>query len=551
MRAPLNRITAAACLLAAAVIAGGGILLRARHYQNYDRVFPGVSCQGVSLSGMTYEEAGDAIDAILAETQFSVTLQFSEKESATVFPAQTVSEVRPGEALEAAWSLGREDDSLLGPWRVWLARKAIEIPLNRKLEYDRGDVSRQVAAILHDLETVPTDCTGHLDEDAHRAVITLGHPGRTFDPEQVTAQVCQALDCQQETLALDFDRIPLDQEQLQGLLEDLAAEGNIPVLEPEAVYDEERETTLLSTGNPGYSLDVAAAEAAVLAASEAGDNSVILPFLQENPEDYDLTAFHDWLKRDPQENYYYIDGALVGGTPGYDFDLAQAEEDYAQADYGETVEIPLEVTQPQITRQWAEWGLFRHSFGTSNTNHTADSARTTNLRLACAALDGTIINPGQEFSFNAIVGERTAAKGYQYGTIYSNQGNESQIGGGICQVATGCYQAALMAGMEITERHVHMYSVSYCPGGLDATVYWGSLDVKFRNPWTMPVRLNASVSGGQVHVSIDGTNFWGYYIRLSSEYLGGLSYRAYRTVYRPDGTVYFRQDLGVSSYSSH
>ena len=67
----------------------------------------------------------------------------------------------------------------------------------------------------------------------------------------------------------------------------------------------------------------------------------------------------------------------------------------------------------------------------------------------------------------------------------------------------------------------------------------------------MPVRLNASVSGGQVHVSIDGTNFWGYYIRLSSEYLGGLSYRAYRTVYRPDGTVYFRQDLGVSSYSSH
>ena len=118
-------------------------------------------------------------------------------------------------------------------------------------------------------------------------------------------------------------------------------------------------------------------------------------------------------------------------------------------------------------------------------------------------------------------------------------------------MATGCYQAALKAGMVITERSEHMYMVTYCEGGLDATVYWGSLDFRFRNPWSMPIRLNASVSDGQVHISIDGTNLTGHYITLSSENLGGLRYRAYRTIHNPDGSEYYTEDLGVSQYKSH
>ena len=540
---------AGACIGAAVLLAAGTVLLRARYYKSYDRVFPGVVCQGVDLSGMTYEEAGDAIEKIVADQRFSVELSFPGGEKGSVLPEQTVLEASPGAALSAAWKCGREDDSLLGPWKRFRSGEITEIPLEFRLQYDREDAESQAERICDAMERGPTDCDGTVDEASHTAEITLGEKGRTLDRETVAEQVCAALDRQEETLALTFDPIPLDREQLRGLLEDLA--GNTPVTEPEPEYDEENETTLLHVGSPGYALDVDAAEDMVLDASDRGETAVSVPFDPEYPQDYDLDTFYAWLKRDPQENYYYIDGALVGGTPGYDFDLAEAKTALEAADYGQTVEIPLTVTQPKITREYAEWGLFRDNFGSSDTNHTGDAARNTNLRLACAALNGTVINPGEEFSFNQTVGERTAAKGYQYGIIYSNQGNESQIGGGICQVATGCYQAALMAGMEITERHEHMYTVSYCRGGLDATVYWGSLDVKFRNPWTMPVRLNAWMSGGQVHVSLDGTNFYHYYVKLSSEYLGGLSYRAYRTIYRPDGSVYYREDLGVSSYSSH
>ena len=544
---------AAACIGAAALIAGGGVLLRARHYQAYDLVYPGVVCDGTDLSGMTYGEAKAAIDAMVADKQFAVTLSFPEGETWEIQPAQTVEEAAPGTALASAWNYGRADGSMFGPWRAFRAALGAdhEIPMDYRLRYDREDVARQVGEAREALTLAPTDSAGTVDDLDHTVRITLGEKGRTFDGETVTDRVCEALDRQEDEVSLTFDPIPLDREQLGGLLEDLADRGYVPVTEPEAEYDEARETTLLHVGTPGYTLNVEAAEAEALAASDRGEDKVTVALEETLPKDYDLEGLYTWLKRDPQENYYYVNGALVGGEPGYDFDLETAEADLGAAVYGDTVEIPLTVTQPRITREWAEWGLFRSNFGSSDTYHTGDAARTTNLRLACAALDGTIINPGEEFSFNATVGERTAAKGYQYGIIYSNQGNESQIGGGICQVATGCYQAALLAGMEITERHEHMYSVSYCPGGLDATVYWGSLDVKFRNNWTMPVRLNASVSGGQVHVSLDGTNFWGCYVKLSSEYLGGLSYRAYRTFYRKDGSVYYREDLGVSSYSSH
>ena len=155
----------------------------------------------------------------------------------------------------------------------------------------------------------------------------------------------------------------------------------------------------------------------------------------------------------------------------------------------------------------------------------------------------------QENAILALTGDN--AHNFSTGIVYVNKKSEPEIGGGICQVATGCYQAALKAGMEITERSEHMYLVTYCSPALDATVYWGSLDLRFRNPWTMPIRVNASVSGGQVHISIDGTNFTGHYITLSYAHVGGLSYRGYKTIHNPDGSELETIDLGVSNYSSH
>ncbi|MBQ7254767.1 MAG: VanW family protein [Oscillospiraceae bacterium] len=138
--------------------------------------------------------------------------------------------------------------------------------------------------------------------------------------------------------------------------------------------------------------------------------------------------------------------------------------------------------------------------------HTAIAPRTNNLILACNAINGTVLEPGEVFSFNKIVGERTAEKGYKEATVYAEGGvSEPALGGGVCQVASTIYLCALNADLEIVERTEHMYAVTYVPLGMDATIYWGSLDFKFRNSTSHPLLIRASVSGGKVHVQLLGT----------------------------------------------
>ena len=171
--------------------------------------------------------------------------------------------------------------------------------------------------------------------------------------------------------------------------------------------------------------------------------------------------------------------------------------------------VPPEKTADEIRAV-----LFRDQLSTFSSPHTANSGRTANLKLACSAINGTVINSGETFSFNGVVGERTAAKGYQKATVYVGSDSVEETGGGICQVASTVYDAALYADLEITERAPHTFFVTYVNGGLDATVYWGSQDFCFRNNTDYPIRVDAWVSGGYVNISIYGTKTNDNYVVL-------------------------------------
>jgi len=127
--------------------------------------------------------------------------------------------------------------------------------------------------------------------------------------------------------------------------------------------------------------------------------------------------------------------------------------------------------------------------------------RVNNVELACKAINGKILQPGEEFSFNDTVGPRTTDKGYKEATIIVDGEKETGIGGGICQVSTTVYQAALKAGLEITERHEHSKKVSYVPKGDDATIS-GKLDLKFKNDYDFPVKFEVATNGEIVTVVV-------------------------------------------------
>ncbi len=138
------------------------------------------------------------------------------------------------------------------------------------------------------------------------------------------------------------------------------------------------------------------------------------------------------------------------------------------------------------------------------TKTTANKKRNTNVRLAAEALNGAIVGPGQELSFNEAVGERTAAKGYQGAAAYNNGEVVEEIGGGVCQVSTTLYNAVLRAGMEISFRRSHTFEPSYVTPGMDATVSWGGPDFKFINTSSAAIGVRAIYADQTMTVSIYG-----------------------------------------------
>jgi vancomycin resistance protein YoaR len=131
-------------------------------------------------------------------------------------------------------------------------------------------------------------------------------------------------------------------------------------------------------------------------------------------------------------------------------------------------------------------------------------ARTVNIRLAAQALDGAVLDPGQVLSFNRLVGARTLERGYQNAPVFLRGQRDQQLGGGICQVASTVFVAALLSGLSSAERHKHTFIVDYIPLAWDATIAWRVKDLKLRNDLDQPVRLRVEVLGSTLSARFEG-----------------------------------------------
>lgn len=142
--------------------------------------------------------------------------------------------------------------------------------------------------------------------------------------------------------------------------------------------------------------------------------------------------------------------------------------------------------------------------------------RTHNLTKATNIINGSIILPGEVFSFNQTVGRRTMETGFKDAMVIVNGKFEPGLGGGICQVSSTLYNACLLAGLEIVERHYHNLTVAYVPLGQDATVSYGTQDFKFKNNTTSPVYVRAVAGSGYLTVNIYGDTSFKQKIKISN-----------------------------------
>lgn len=155
-----------------------------------------------------------------------------------------------------------------------------------------------------------------------------------------------------------------------------------------------------------------------------------------------------------------------------------------------TITVPVTPTETEIA-----------SF---STNLSGDSARLNNINITCNAINGTTISNGKNFSFNSIVGQPSAEKGYQEADVIVDKQVEKGYGGGNCQVSTTIYNAVLeVNGIEVTERHPHKKKVTYIEEGKDAAVsYSGGLDLKFTNNTGNDIKIYVSSDSDSVDVKI-------------------------------------------------
>lgn len=179
---------------------------------------------------------------------------------------------------------------------------------------------------------------------------------------------------------------------------------------------------------------------------------------------------------------------------GYEIDIDKAVSDTkALLDagvYQGTVTVDAVVTKPTLSTDDVLNGFGLISETSSKT--TDVNSRNHNIKITCEVIDGMILQPGEQFSFNGIVGERTVEKGYELaGTIQAGK-TEPGLGGGICQLSTMIYQSAVKADLQVDERNPHQWPSGYADTGTDAAVDWPSQDLKFTNSSEYPIAIHAT-----------------------------------------------------------
>ena len=210
-----------------------------------------------------------------------------------------------------------------------------------------------------------------------------------------------------------------------------------------------------------------------------GVTEEIKKVLEPYVKDYAEVKNASILSFDTETHEFVVDKEKIGYEINVDKAAKEVKDLIDSGIYTGTVKVPTVKKEPEITE-----AMIRESFGLIGSEFTTTDGndnRNTNISQACDNINGTILEPGEVFSFNEVVGQRTYDNGFTTATVIAGGQYEQGLGGGICQVSTTLYNAALKSDLKIVERHTHAWPSEYISPGLDATVDWPALDLKFEN----------------------------------------------------------------------
>ena len=308
-----------------------------------------------------------------------------------------------------------------------------------------------------------------------------------------------------------------DKDNLKAIIDNFNNETIKPVKEADLIIEDSKVT--LRTGHPGEQIDTddiyKVIEESVKSCTELEHDvpTVIVP-----PRNIDVDEIYNKICVEPVDAKAKLDDnrniSIIPHSRGRSIDkaeLANIINDIGNKYDTEKV-LPVNFIEPKVTTSIFQVNLFKDVLSTASTSFSTNTEnnanRAVNMRLATSKINGTILLPGEVFSFNEVVGPRTTDRGYLPANSYVGGKIVKDIGGGICQVSTTLYNSVLKADLETVSRSNHMFTVAYVPYGLDAAVdYASSVDFKFKNNTGMPIKIQGNVTNdNRVVFTIIGTN---------------------------------------------
>ena len=436
-----------------------------------DTFYPNYHINGIAVGGMTVEQASQALAAEL--------------------PEQVMTLHCGGNPVKSGWPSDSLPPVTLG---------------------ELGYTEERCGAIAQRLFDQQKSC-GFFSQGSRFLSALFSSTGETVSDEDMDASVFQ--------------------EQVTRLAQELA-------LEPQdTTYSIGENSISITKAVNGRSVkEDALAEALIHAIRTYGTQGELIAYISFahfNPWNLTAQAIHDEVAAEMKNAGY--DPETKSITPerlGAEFDVDAAQKALDAAAPGETVEIPATIEYPRVTAEQLKGVLFRDVLGEARTKVGGTAARISNVKLSASSINGYVMNTGDVFSYNGVVGKRTAANGYQPAPAYVKGETVDEIGGGICQTSSTLYLACLRGNLEITERHAHRYIPAYIAAGMDATVSWGGPDYKFTNDTDYPIKIVTSYEGGYLTVKVLGTNATGITAKMTNE---KLSTTDFQVVYEDDPTL--------------
>lgn len=363
---------------------------------------------------------------------------------------------------------------------------------------------------------IPARCVGALDvRGAVKAAYNFGHTG-SESKRQEQQQIAM-------TVGYSVDLTPFLNINEKAIREILSQHGqSFNTTLNQSTYHVEGEgldrRLIIKLGTPEYSYNTDTLYAQVVNAYNANQFDITAKLDLIKPNEIDLASILETYYIPPVNAGFDIKTfEVIPSSDGYGFELNDARQILAEAAYGTEVIIPFTKISPEITVDNLSGTLYRDELAAYIAEYKSDDDRDTNLLLACRAINGKILYPGDVFSFNNTLGKITAAKGYLPAPSFQGDKTVMSIGGGIEQVASALYYCALASELDILVRINNTYAPTYVPLGFDAAISTGYTDFRFCNNTNYPIRIDAMAIGGSVDIKFIGTELREYRVELISE----------------------------------